>query len=88
MIQLSTPRCKMVAPEGLEPPTCGLGNRRSILLSYESILHKYYRIKTLPCQSFSLPAPQVIYAIHSIPLYCPGVIPSYFLNMRMRALLL
>ena len=25
---------KLVAPEGLEPPTCGLGNRCSILLSY------------------------------------------------------
>ncbi len=28
------PREDMVSPAGLEPAACGLGNRRSILLSY------------------------------------------------------
>lgn len=29
-------RLKMALPGGLEPPACGLGNRRSVLMSYGS----------------------------------------------------
>ena len=34
----------MVCVKGIEPPTCGLGNRRSILLSYTHICYILYYI--------------------------------------------
>ncbi len=37
LYRLSYSRTKMAPAEGLEPPTPGLGNRRSIRLSYAGI---------------------------------------------------
>ena len=37
-MELAGARLRLIAPEGIEPPTNGLGNRCSILLSYGAVV--------------------------------------------------